>query len=251
MRGPLRILASLIFIVLISCSLNPKDKGEKSFKGFCDNELDLLISQDSIPKTDFNLFGIRHDTESKIERVFKEPYCKNLKFNISFQKDSLTTIPLTFNLLYAGDCELLPFIPRLFCHVLINNEGQVFVEDELCNIDSIEQKVFGFYDSEIVKKYSPNDFKRVFVSLLWDNDLDQKYFRKAINEILAGYIDFVGKISLSKYGKSICDLNNNELITIKELIPFNLRTDFYDGLEWFDFLPPSLPPVPVDSIEFE
>lgn len=251
MKDTAKILASLILIISTSCSSNQNNKNGDSITEFCDNELTMLITENSIPKTDLKLFKIRQDTESKIKSVFEEPYCHNLKLNLSFRKDSSTTIPITFNILYAMECDLPPFTPRLFCHVLINKKGQVLVESELCNIDSISEKVFEFYDSETVKEYSPNDFKKVFVSMLWDEELEQKYFTKAINGILKGYFDFVNTVSQRKYKKSICDLDNNELVKIKELIPFNLRTDFLGGFEQIDFLPSDLPPALVDSIEIE
>jgi hypothetical protein len=125
------------------------------------------------------------------------------------------------------------------------------VESELYNIDSISNLIVDFYNSGVVKEYSPDDYKRVFIAVLWDKELEEKYFTKAISEILDGYFEFVDNISQTEYGKKLCDLSVTELITIKQQIPFNLRTDFYGGFEKIDFLPPDLPPVPVDNLEIE
>jgi hypothetical protein len=251
MRDTAKILVILILIISASCSMNQKDKKENKLSGFCDNELDFLISLDSISNTDLSLFEIRDNTKEKIENIFNEPYCNSLKFNVQFHKDTLTTIPLTLNMLYLDDCDYPEFIPRLFCNVLINRKGQCLVESELCDIDSISDQIVDFYNSDVVKDYSPDDYKRVFIAILWDKELEEKDFTHAISEILNGYFVFVNNLSLTEFGKKLCDLSDTELITLKKHIPFNLRTDFYGGFERIDFLPPELPPVPVDSIEIE
>ncbi|MDA3942954.1 MAG: hypothetical protein PF694_05380 [Bacteroidetes bacterium] len=251
MSDTAKILAILVLIISASCSRNQNDKKENKITGFCDNELDLLISLDSISNTDFNLFEIRDNTKEKIEHIYNEPYCNSLKFNVQYHKDLLINIPLTLNMLYLDDCDYPEFIPRLFCNVLINKNGQCLVESELYNIDSISNLIVDFYNSGVVKEYSPDDYKRVFIAVLWDKELEEKYFTKAISEILDGYFEFVDNISQTEYGKKLCDLSVTELITIKQQIPFNLRTDFYGGFEKIDFLPPDLPPVPVDNLEIE
>jgi hypothetical protein len=46
MRDTAKILVILILIISASCSINQKDKKADKLSGFCDNELDLLISLD-------------------------------------------------------------------------------------------------------------------------------------------------------------------------------------------------------------
>lgn len=251
MRDTAKILAILILIISTSCSINQNNKKGNKLTGFCDNELELLISLDSLSDTDFSLFEIRDNTKEKIEMLFNEPYCNSLKFNVQFHKDSLIAIPLTLDMLYLDDCDFPEFIPRLFFDVLINKKGQCLVESKLCDIDSISDRIIDFYNSDVVKEYSPNDYKRVFIAILWDKELQEKDFTKAICEILYGYFEFVDNISQTEFGKELCDLSDTELITIQKEIPFNLRTDFYGGFEKIDFLPPDLPPVLVDSLEIE
>lgn len=241
----------LIYIFSLSCSLNQNDKKEIKLTGFCDNELDLLVSSNLKKDTDFSLFEIRDNTKEKIENNFNEPYCNNLKYNVRFHKDSVTTIPLTLNMLYIDDCEFPEFTPRLFCNVLINRNGQSLVESVFCDIDSISNRIVDFYNSDVVKEYSSDSYKRVFIAILWDKGVEEKYFSKAISEILNGYFEFVDNISQAKFSKNLCDLSETELILMKKQIPFNLRTDFFGGFEKVDFLSSDLPLVPIDSLEIE
>lgn len=247
MRYTAKKFANVILIVCISCTTN---RNGESFSKICNNKLDILISSDSIPNTELNLYEIRNNTEDKIKKLYTEPFCNNLKFNVQYQKDSLTSIPLTLNMLYSKDCSLPPHTPRLLCHVLINNKGQLLLEAEVCEIDSIGQRIYDFYDSDEVKRYSSNDYNRVSVSLLWYKELDNKYFIKTMDEILKGYFDFASNVSNKRYGKAICELSKEEVNDLKRVIPFNLRTDFNEEFKIMDLLLRKIPEI-VDSAELD
>ncbi len=244
------IQTSFLLLILVSCETNQTNTIKNSTTGFCSNELELFISQDSIIHTDLDLFNIGKFTEKKLEIIFNEPYCKNLKFNILYNKDSLTSIPMTLNMIYIKDCNFPNVLNRPFCNILINKDGQITIDAKLQNIDSLNQKIFDFYKVDTKNNNNLNDYKHIFISILWDRKLKEQNFIKVVNEILKGYIDFSTTISKSKFQKSICDLTSEELKILKEFIPFNLRTDSYRIFELTDSLPSELLEIDED-FDFE
>jgi hypothetical protein len=129
------------------------------------------------------------------------------------------------------------FLPRLYCNLVVNSAGQVLVEEEYCNMDSVNEAVFDFYHSEVVQSYASNDFRKVFISLTWSDEVRQEDFRKMIKGALSGFLRVANKLSTDQFHKPICSLNHTELQTIKILLPFNLRTDFYHDSKWLNLIP--------------
>jgi hypothetical protein len=247
----------IAFIILGSCE-SKKNNDTPCVSVYSENELFLLQSGDTIPKTEIDLFKIRDSTEAKFRKHFGSYECRHVKFLINYNQDSNIVIPIAFYAANRVGCEIPPppFNPfKNGFHAYLTNKDSLYIRREITSIDSVIFKV-----QERYAEIAFENYRRVFFALLWDKECNPVLFRQLIEGIIKGYINVVNKECLKLYQKNLNELNRNELKLISREIPFHLRTDFYGEFNFVigDFVPdylnplaPPPPPLPFDINEID
>jgi len=210
----------LIILVFISCST---DKSSKSpAKLFLKNHLALLNHFGVETKTNLDLFGLKDSSEEKLKRYFDFPICDQLKYSVGYRLDDQIKIPIRVQSRYYENCSPQMIRHGVSCSVLLNYQGRVLLDDEFCEMDSIGDNIVSFYKNQ----NPPSELKKTIISLHWDKDVDEKYFRQFMNQIIRGYFEYAELQSFRSFQKKISELNNNELKSLGEIFPINLCVDF-------------------------
>lgn len=233
-----RIIILAIIIAILQCCTQKN----LSHKLFCENELLLFSGFNTSEESDFSLFEIRTETETKLETLTESVSCHYFNLLLNFKADSLTKIPLNIHIDYKMDCKYPPvlFTPRHYIFLFLVEQNALYKEcNDIC-IDDLEDIIFAFYHSK------PREvFDVTFISLYWDNTICESFFQNVIIKCLKGYSRFIDNKSNTIYGKNICELTREELLELYYQFPLNIRTDFTtDDLY---YLRPPTPPLPADN----
>ncbi|MFN3556298.1 MAG: hypothetical protein ACK4VN_10075 [Bacteroidales bacterium] len=212
-------------------------------KLFCENEYLLFSGFNKTIETDFSFFKIRTDTKAKLETLVDSIHCHYFEFLLNFEFDSETTIPIRNYISYIIDCEgppPPPFTPRHDIHLFLIGTDTLFIQSDRVEIEKLEEIILDFYQSK-----TEEVFARTFISLYWDNTINETVFQNTLVQCLKAYSRFVDNQSNLLYGQSICKLNQGKLRDLYKKFPFNIKTDFYNDNLYYMRVPP--PPVPVDE----
>ncbi len=232
-----RYLNVICFVSVTFLSCN-SDTNTSVNSDYCSNELKLLCYDSIAPFTNYELFDIRQDIWNKLDSTFTEYYCRQVKLKVKFKKDSVNFINV---LLYTTNYENCdedrepppPFNPYVhWFHVYLNQKDTLYIRRRIAEIDSVKSELFKRY-SELSQK----EYKKVFISLLWDKNTDREKLRQIVADCVNGYLEIANRISFQTYNKVVCELNTLELDSISKIIPFRLRTDFYNKYDTIDFIP--------------
>lgn len=191
----------------------------------------------------FSFFEIRTDTKEKLETLVDSVYCHYIELLLNFEFDSETTIPIKNYINYIIDCEgppPPPYTPRHDIHLFLIGTDTLFIQSDRVEIEKLEEIILDFYQSKTDEVVA-----RAFISLYWDNTIDETFFQNALVQCLKAYSRFVDFQSNVIYGQSICKLNQEKLRDLYKKFPFNIKTDFYNDNLYYMRVPP--PPEPVDE----
>ncbi|MEN8121745.1 MAG: hypothetical protein ABFS35_15445 [Bacteroidota bacterium] len=235
----------LFFAGFISCCKH--DKKSENKLPYCENERLLLSSFDTIKSLDYKLFEIQDSLKEKLKVSYNEDICcKDLRFNVLFEIDSVQQIPVSLNCYYwCDDCPV--FIrERNDCLILINFRGEVAFEGELSSLDSLSEDLFKYYSELESAEYFPYSYTNLQIVIQWDFQVKREKFRKFIKEIIDGYLQFANKLSVNTYSIEICKLNKTQLLELSRTIPFNLKIGILEIVEIEDVLEDELE---IDDVE--
>ncbi len=227
---------SFLLIIMISCNVKEsKTVLDSSF--FCENELNLLNSFDTIPTLIGDFQYVKDSLKEKLSLLFKEDNCcKYLRFNINHFVDSIESIKLSLKYFYqCGDCPL--FIrERNDCVILQNSYGQIAFEGRIINIDSLDREITNYFSKVGKEDDFPDTFDKLNIAINWDLEVSKKNFSKFINQIISGYLRSANEFSRITYKKDICHLNHEEFSKLSELIPLNIELPLIEIIEIEDEL---------------
>ena len=218
----MRIIATIIIVVgLFGCNTNSSNTNENSH--YCDNEISLISTFDTIPKVNNTLFDIRDNFEVIVRNHFDSIYCcKDVRLNVIHAIDSIDNVWLSVNYYYGCDgCHTCNY-QRLV--TLLNKKGQVLFGPDIIPLDSLEHRIYEYYSS-IGEQGFPETYKNVHISLQWDKFVSNILFSKYVEKIISGYLKFLNERCKAQYNNKLCRLKIIELKQLSKNIPFNLHID--------------------------
>lgn len=221
-------------VLLLSCH---KASNPQETLPHCTNELRLLSGMDSIPMSDYSLFHIRDSIDGKLAALMDNYNCRNVKFRVNFEIDSVHNLPIALYCKFYEACEdIPPFNPFVnWLHIYLTASDTLLIRSMTCPTDSVKAKVLWRYHDKL-----PEDLRRVYLALLWDKEANRESFRKVISGCIEGYLEVANMHSQQLFTKAICELNATQLDSLAYHIPFHLRTDFIWPFDTIDFAGPLL-----------
>lgn len=227
----------ILLILSISCQ-----KTEIETPLFCENELQIFKTFDSLPKTNFSIVDFRDDYKTKLDSLFRNSDSGYADIILNLELSEEVKIPLAFHSRNYTFVENPPFFSiRNFCHIYLSEKDTIYVEYERKSLIQVGQSIEDFYFER-----GEDNFQKILISFFWDKKVNKSLLKELILETIKGYNGFLNKQAYKKFGKLVCDLSKEELVLLSEDIPFHIRTDFsenYDDLKG-DFLPYDSPPPP-------
>jgi len=208
---------------MISCK-DEESKKDLDSSFFCENELNLLNSFDTIPTLIGDFQFIKDSLEKNLTLLFKDNNCcKYLRFNIIHFVDSTESLKLSLKYFYQCDDCPLYIRERNDCMILQNSFGQISFEGRIINIDSLDNEVINYYSKVGKEDFLPDTYEKLNIAIQWDLDVSKDNFSKFINQIILGYLSFANEFSKTIYNKEICQLNHKDLLKLSKLIPLNIE----------------------------
>ncbi|WP_276978407.1 hypothetical protein [Flavobacterium filum] len=240
----MKYLFILLLILSISCQ-----KKEIEPPLFCENELQLFKTFDSLPKTNFSLVDFRDDYKTKLDSLFRNSDSGYADIILNLELSKEEKIPLAFHSYNTIFDEYPPHISlRNFCQIYLSDKDSIYVENERKSLNQVGQSIEDFY-----LERGKDNFHKIIIAFFWDKKINKSLLTELILETIKGYNGFLNKQAYKNYGKLVCDLSKEELVLLSEEIPFHIRTDFYvdnegnlmdlDFSPYSKYLPPPPPPM--------
>ena len=221
MKKALLLLISIL--IFYSCDIQD-NKSIKLTPRFCENQLNLLSSFDTIPTLKTNFKSLNNNLEQTISNYFDKKFCcEYIYFNINHTIDSTDTIKISLRHYYQ--CDNCPIFSREVNNlsILQNIQGQILFENILVSIDSLDTEIYRFYSRIGKSDIYPNTYREANISLHWDLEVPEIFFCKLIDQLIKGYLKFTNEYSIKKYNKKICQLNHIELKDLAKEIPLKIE----------------------------
>lgn len=229
----MKIIYSLIFtiIILSACSDNEAEPAK-----YCENELQLISNFGGPIHTNVSIENVRKSPHQYVIPFLEDSRCDNVELTYKLPLENGEEIDLSFNILYAEDCDLPDFTPRYFCHIFVGHNDTLLIENELATMNSVSKQVLRFYQHDGSLKNDLENYEHVYISFWWDERTNSNVLNKTIENSIDGYLQFADSLANINFNKGICELNRSDLEGLQELIPFQFRTDFLNGFERNDFV---------------
>ena len=236
----MKYLIILLLILSISCQ-----KKEIEPPLFCENELQLFKTFDSLPKTNFSIVDFRDDYKTKLDSLFRNSELGQAYFLLNFELSENKKIPLairSYNSIYDKTIPP-PFNPKNYCKIYLTEKDSIFINFEKVEFENITKNVEDFYFER-----GEENYKRIHIAFYWDKKVNKELLKDLIVQSLKGYSNYAEKQSIELFKKSICELSKFELFELYERTPFQFRIDFVgddDELTHIDFSPYSKYELPT------
>lgn len=239
-------MKNLFILILLILSISCQKKEIES-PLFCDNELQIFKTFDSLPKTNFSIVDFRDDYKTKLDSLFRNSESGYAYFILNLELSEDVNIPLAFhsrNLEFDENPALISL--RNFCHIYLSDRDSIYVQSKIKSLNQVGQSIEEFYFER-----GGDNFQFIMITFFWDKKVNKSLLKELILETLKGYAGFLNKQAYRKFGKLVCDLSKDELELLSEEIPFHIRTDFSENYDDFkrDFSPYHSPPPPPPPIE--
>ena len=214
---------SLIFIFLSSCEGHRK----------CEDVFDLFKGDASRLQLKLEKDDTRVAILSRIEERYGENLCyKKLKFDVLIGENP---VEFNFQLYCAIKTSLIPEPSEIT--FMANNRSQILLSRSLVlQKDEIGPWIFDNFYSKRNKESGNLDIK-----LMWSNMSPPENIAEVLIELMKGLNSRYNEVSVSKFKKKFCRLNDLEKSEILNEFPFKLIFDL--GLP--------APPLPPPQVEIK
>ena len=206
-----RIYGVLIFtLVVTSCNrkLNQHDLTESEY---CANEINLFSIPDSMSSIDFDYNLSKDSIVEIIQNEFEEDICNEVVyFGLQFD------YPIKVKFLKECFNHTVCFRIHSAVNISINPRGYLRLNSEIIPIDSLKSWIGSNYPSD-------EPYKHQEVSIKWSERVPTDSLKKVFSNIVDGYLLNYEVLAHKLYSKSICDLSNSQVDSLKIELPFNLK----------------------------
>ena len=202
------------FLALVGCSNDSQPSAALHSEDYCKNELKLITADSNLPKVDFGLMDESDKIIQKLDSIFPDdcgPY-----FYFAWQNPELKDLKLAF----YNTTHCLGVPERATTTVLLNDENKGLL-DYLNIIQLDGNEIQRFVEKDLIQTL---ENQKIVSDLIvrWSDGVAADSVKMAINQTIKGYLGAANQISKNESGKGICELNEEELIKIKEKFPFKL-----------------------------
>ncbi|MEM6685051.1 MAG: hypothetical protein AAF617_04575 [Bacteroidota bacterium] len=197
---------------------------------YCSNELRLLSTPDSLKKItiDYSL-QVRPLVNSIEEKLGKAVCDETVSFGLQLANQDIVNVHYEK---FCDDGIISCFRRRFEVEVQLNQDGLVLADFELIPIDSLQFWMRTHcIDGELIYKSE--------TAVRWDVETPKDSIEKVFATIKEGYRRIYKDYAQASFSKSICELTDSEIKTIKKVLPYTIRLD----LERLDLIPPPPPPA--------
>lgn len=197
-------------LLLTACSDEEVVESHLSPSKYCANELVLFSVGDTVPLMRFDN-SIKGDSliAEFLEKEIGKDICDSL-IEYGIVIDTQTILKVTFN----KYCSVIRCGPGPFVTILMNNEGVVLFNGEVCSIDSVQKKLLSSYEN--IGYLSD----RIYIK--FDAEVKIEDGKQLLTELIKGYQYRTEEKANKKYGLSICDLNKEQLKWLIESCQFKV-----------------------------
>jgi len=172
----------------------------------CPNRQHLLISDNNLKDLAIDIAEVNDNILLINELVLGEA--------TSFRRDFIIRINnIPVQVYIASHCNLCIRKPKPSTEIIINKKGQILLNNGDEFITPTEQ----------IYSYLAKNPERKPIYLEWVKNTPAEYIDRVAGEIIRAYEEQVEKYAREKFHKSLCFLNEEEMKTIKEKFPFELR----------------------------
>lgn len=241
-------MKNLFILILLILSISCQKK-EIEPPLFCENEIQLFKTFDSLPKTNFSIVDFRDDYKTKLDSLFRNSDSGYADIILNLELSEDVKISMAFHSYNSTfDEQFTSFSVRNFCHIYLSEKDSIYIEYENKRLNQVSQSIEDFYFER-----GEDNFHKIIIAFFWDKKINKSLLTELILETIKGYNGFLNKQGYRKFGKLVCDLSKEELELLSEEIPFHIRTDFYvdnegnlmdlDFSPYSKYLPPPPPPM--------
>lgn len=132
----------------------------------------------------------------------------------------------------AEDCPECPIIEkyeRNILRVILNDNNELFIEDELASVEEIKELTKSFIDNngdgscsycsgKNIKESSDNPLAAV-VSLQHERQTDYKFYVTVLNELVGAYSELREEYAVKNYNKPLALLSKEEIKEVRKNYP--------------------------------
>lgn len=215
-----KILLILTTLFLIQCNI----KKEVS------NELFFINCTEEIPLINLELDNDFENSRELIETTFGESLCErcswvNFKVPFKYKSHNINLKLMSdFDTPYCKDCGI-PMRYRFYYYISINKFNEIFAEDEIVNIETLQSTLIKFFmnigENEAI---APEKFNQVNFLLEWEKKTPLIIINKTINQIITARLNFV-KEQLRSNDIDFEKLDTIELKELDKKYPLRIELD--------------------------
>lgn len=224
-----------ILLLFSACSPNTSNRKDSSKKAsfidslYCKNQLDLIIATDSTPVVNLDFTKPIDSCNKQIEKAFDYDICNKLvyyaiPYDLKTKKIEETENSILLKFRKVKMCQTHYHRSfRYMFNIKMNRKGEIMIDNTTIieRPDSIKELI-PYYYFRRANNLSKNK-GRVYFYIKWDEQVETQKLTNIFFYIIDGYLDATSEFSKRKYKKTICELNQVELATVKDSIPFQLE----------------------------
>ena len=209
------IFLGYLVIMTISCQKSERSNIPEPY--YCSNLKELFSVTDSLPKIVFDYSKNPRKLIEDNESIFNEESCEHhIDFGLEMPNRSL----IKLKHLFMCDTSIVWCGPP---HIEINltEDGSLRIGHNRINTESLQSIV-------LQKKFKKLSSYKIHFS--WAPSAPPDSIQKAFTEIIKAQVTFTEKLSLRSLEKEICELDSEELETLKRYLSFDINLDIGNSL---------------------
>ncbi len=217
------VIYILIAIVIVGCGL----KENTTSSSYCDQELELLKGHfEDSAVFDFKLN--KDEQFDNIQSQIEKDICSGFfAFNGQFiltGKDTLNilTIVERYREGYVHEGPVPSCVLIRSQQVIINENNDVLIQNEPTDLDSLVEKV-AMLSKEF---FIVNQFRPATFEIDWDERSSISVRKLVFERVIKGALNAANELSILKYQKKLCDLDENEMSTLKSDFLIAISLDY-------------------------
>ena len=152
--------------------------------------------------------------------------CSWVEFKIPFDiesKKGFLKIMTDFDSPYCNKCPI-PMRLRHYYRIETNKENQLFIEDEISNVDSLQSNIEKYLAGIGKDETGPESFSQVNYLIRWGEGANQIFLDTVLTKIYKAHLKSVENLVRTS-NRDFCLLNKKELIDLKNKYPLRIEFD--------------------------
>jgi len=200
-----------------------------SDKNHCNNEIDLINNNDSIPILNLDISKSSEKIRQELNELFSNKLCGKcslIDFKIPLNVDGKNIYLKVMTDFDSPICENCPIPMRLrkYYSIIINDSNQLLVEDENIEIKNLESNIDLFLSKIGNDELTPESIKKLIFKIDWTKKTNPDFLNKVLNILLKSYTNYIKEKAMIRE-KDFCLLENKEISQLQENFPLRIEFD--------------------------